>query len=34
MLPDPIIDYRKFEKVLSASLNKHFPEKWNKVNKY
>ena len=34
MLSDPNIDYGKFEEVLSATFNKHFPEKRIKVNKY
>ena len=34
LLSDPNIDYGKFEEVLSASFNLHFPEKRVKVNKY
>ena len=34
LLSDPNIDYGKFEEVLCASFNKHFPEKRIKVNKY
>ena len=34
LLSDPNIDYGKFEKVLSTSFNKHFPEKRIKVDKY
>ena len=34
LLFDPHIDYVKFERVLSASFNNHFPDKWIKVNKY
>ena len=33
LLSDPNIDYGKFEEVLCASFNKHFPEKRIKVNK-
>ena len=34
LLSDPNIDYAKFEKVLSASFKKNFPEKRIKVNKH
>ena len=34
LMSDPNIDYGKFEEVLCASFNKHFPEKRIKVNKY
>ena len=34
LLSDPNIDYGKFEEVLCACFNKHFPKKWIKVNKY
>ena len=33
LLADPNINYGKFEEVLSASFNKHFPEKRVKANK-
>ena len=34
LMTDPNSSYSKFEEILATSYNKHFPEKWVKVNKY
>ena len=34
LFTDPNIDYNKFEKIITKSYDKHFPEKYVKFNKY
>ena len=34
LFTDPNIDYNKFEKIITKSYDKHFPEKYIKFNKY